>query len=100
MATGDSPAMQRMQEDAMRRAREAHRRSAYPTEEQTAPQPEPPATPAVPPQVSAPPPVSSQTGMLNMLLKDSDRTTVLLLLVMLQDTGNHELLFALLSLLL
>ena len=111
MATGDSIEMQRMQEEALRRAREMHER-AQRTENAQARE-EPPAAPEVP--VSPPPDVRHETPVnmpmpspgpsmpmqnaLDSLLQDKERTLILLLLVLISSENNNELLFALMYLL-
>ena len=108
--------LRRMQEEAARRAREmqARARQAAPVSRPpTAPAPEspPPAPPAAPVSESAPvsPLSSTETPVpmtaagghpLDALFQDRERTIILALLVLLSgEEGNHELLFALMFLL-
>lgn len=106
-------AMRRMQEEAARRAREmqarARRAQAQPQggsrpaatqPSQTPPAPEPPPPPPAPPAAPALPGQPDSGGLLEELFKDRERTVLLALLILLgAEGGNHELMFALLFLL-
>lgn len=109
--------MRRMQEEAARRAREMQSRArqgrprapvqqpAPPPEkpaEREHPKPPPPTLPESVPPVSAPAEMApgSSAGLLEELFKDRERTMLLALLILLGgEGGNHELMFALLFLL-
>ena len=107
--------MRRMQEEAARRAREMQARARHPLPPQgqkQAPATPPPPAPA-PPPVQEPPPdpppplplaapgQPAPGGLLEELFKDRERTMLLALLILLgAEGGNHELMFALLFLLL
>lgn len=99
--------IRQMQEEAVRRAREMQSRARIPRpsrpEEPAPPEPEaPPET--VPAPVQAPVPASQERrpGLLENLFQDQERTLILALLILLsgEENGNHELLFALMFLLL
>lgn len=116
--------MGRMQEEAVRRAREMQSRARLPLQHPgrnrgqapapepapprrqqspAEPPPEPPQAPAVPVEPAVPQPQESQVsgGMLESLFQDKERTIILALLILLSgEDGNHELMFALLFLLL
>ncbi len=78
------------QEDAVRQAREMHARARR----------EPPPPECPPPPQPHPPEPSPPEGPLDPLFRDSERTLLLALLLLLSDEGNHqELVFALLYLL-
>lgn len=100
----------RLQEDAIRRAREMQSRARFPTRPPAAPAREAPAreqpSPALAEAPEEPHENSPQTGiqptpgLLDTLFQDKERTVILALLVLLSgEEGNHELLFALLFLL-
>lgn len=120
MATGDSPEMQRMQEEAIRRAREMSKRS-QPSAEEESPEAksgskakgrsaarsssvknkeektENIAERPKKPEQEAMNPVGS---VLDSLFKDKDQTLILMLLILIGgEKENHELMFALLYLL-
>lgn len=85
----------RMQAEAVRRAREMQSRARV---SEPPPPPEPPKEEPVPP-----PPKESESpqSLMDSLFADKERTIILALLVLLSgENGNHELLFALLFLLL
>ena len=97
----------RMQADAIRRAREMQSRARTP-QVRTQARAEPPAPPPEPepePQPASPPtaeesPAQPQPSLLDNLFHDRERTIILALLIVLsgEDT-NHELMFALMFLL-
>ena len=103
--------MRRMQEEAARRAREMQSRARipqqrrgtpHPPQEETPPPAPPPPEPSPeeppPAQPPAPPPVAESA--LGSLFQDKERTIILALLILLgNEDGNQELLFALLFLL-
>lgn len=107
--------MRRMQEEAARRAREMQSRARQPRQRTPAqtggnppapPQPEPP--PPEPPPAPQPSPPPAPAGnlpvpagsLLDELFKDQERTVLLALLLLLSgEEGSHELMFALLFLL-
>ena len=87
--------LHRMQEEALRRAREMHARATPAPPPPPAPVPEPP-----PPAPQASP--SPRFGGLEALLKDKDHTIILALLLILgseSEKNNSDLLMALLFLL-
>lgn len=110
----------RMQEEAARRAREMQARARYPIPRRTSPpsNPAPQATP--PPRESPAEPIAAEpapvqpsaapsettlskenSSLLDSLFKDKERTIILALLILLGNEGdNHELMFALMFLLL
>lgn len=92
----------RMQEEAVRRAREMQSRARIP--HPAGPQrPEPPpAEPPPPPEPQGPPaPPAAPATALDALFQDKERTLLLALLVLLSsEDAGHDLLFALLFLLL
>lgn len=118
MAAGDSLEMQRMQEEALARAREMYERAQNAEYNQKPPEEEPPPAPkrqrrkkteegpVIPPRTPhpesqlhpEPPPVMSGNP-LDFLMEDKERTLILLLLVMLSEEGNNELMFAMMYLL-
>lgn len=113
--------MNRMQEEAIRRAREMQSRARIPPRQnrrqerrnETAPapevpeqkQPEPlPQEPVPPSSESFRPPAgteaSAPNGLLESLFQDKERTIILALLILLSgEESNHELMFALMFLL-
>lgn len=115
--------MGRMQEDAARRAREMQARARFPTPSRprtaperreepppshVSPEPEPHAAHQEPPPPQAEEPAApaenieeaSSGGMLESLFKDKEKTIILALLILLgSEGGNHELMFALMFLL-
>lgn len=124
--------MRRMQEEAVRRAREMQARARFPQQgrgrqgsqappeqerqeerRQTPEEPVPEAPPPQPPQEQAPPLAASpgglagssppsNGGLLENLFKDKEKTIILALLILLgseEGDRNHELMFALLFLL-
>ncbi len=94
--------MNRLQEDAARRAREMQARARIPPPRSAKPQPPPQEEAPQPVQQEALAPESSNTGsLLNSFFQDKERTIILALLLLLSGEGeNHELLFSLLFLLL
>ena len=90
----------RMQEEAARRAREMQARARIPIPRPT---PRPPEPPAPPPEPTPPPPPllpAKPEQPLDALFQDRERTIILALLVLLSgEEENHELLFALMFLL-
>lgn len=93
----------RMQADAIRRAREMQSRARTP-QVRTQPRAEPPAPPPEPepePQPAAEEsPVQPQPSLLDNLFHDRERTIILALLILLSgEDSNHELMFALMFLL-
>lgn len=137
MGTGDSPEMQRMQDEAIERAREMRRRAQLPPTEDEMPEErsaekaadqstaaaepefadaeeplshEPPdSVPSVeeasdqpPAHVDASKPVTAAPlpSMLDNLFKNHEQTLILILLILIGgESQNHELMFALLFLL-
>lgn len=98
MAIGDSIAMQRMQEEAMQRAREMRQRNRFPEEPEE--DEEAPEAASEPESGKAEEPAIQQPkDALDPLLADKERTLILLLMVILGDSGNNDLLFALMFLL-
>lgn len=97
--------MQKMQEEATRRAREMQRRSRVQTSEQEAglpPAPPPPAeAPANVPDLESPLPDTVPPSVLESLFKDQDQTLILILLLLIGSGEEHgqELTLALLYLL-
>lgn len=95
----------RLQADAVRRAREMQSRARIPQRPVRPPESHEPAPTAQPPKPEAPsPPTESaqpnDSGLLESLFKDKERTIILALLILLSgEEGNHELLFALMFLL-
>lgn len=101
----------RMQADAVRRAREMQSRARMPTRQPSQPRaqnetPEPPAPPPEPEPESQPasapeqPPAQPQPSLLDNLFHDRERTIILALLILLSgEDSNHELMFALMFLL-
>lgn len=91
--------LQRMQEEALRRAREMHARATPVPPPPPVPKEElPRPVPSAPAEVPAPP----RFGGLETLLKDKDRTVILALLLILgseSEKNNSDLLMALLFLL-
>ena len=92
----------RMQEEAVRRAKEMQSRARIP--HPAGPQrPEPPPAEPPPPQEDQGPPASpaAPATALDALFQDKERTLLLALLVLLSsEDASHDLLFALLFLLL
>ena len=97
----------RMQSDAIRRAREMQSRARTPQHRTQAPA-EPPAPPPEPEEQSAPPPApeqppvsaQAQPSLLDNLFQDRESTIILALLILLSgEDNNHELMFALMFLL-
>lgn len=87
MGTGDSPEMQKMQDEAIRRAQEFNSQHRH-----------------LVPNIQSPrlnlPKQNKGGSLLNELLKDKEKTLILLLLVMIcEESDDIELLFALLYLL-
>lgn len=130
MGTGDSPEMQRMQDEAIQRAREMRRRAQLPFTEEEKSQEQAAKTGEVEPSM----PVESTTqepaddtqadqeesssrqteqgqspmavpsgpipSLLDNLFKNHEQTLILILLILIGgESGNHELMFALLFLL-
>lgn len=107
--------LNRMQADAVRRAREMQSRARTPNRQaqqraqSEAPQPAAPPQPQPPPpQEAAPqpapvqdaPPAQPQKSLLDNLFQDRERTIILALLILLSgENANHELMFALMFLL-
>ena len=99
----------RMQADAVRRAREMQSRARAPERRaQTRaaeppappPEPEPEPQPAPPPAEESEPLAQQQPGLLDNLFQDRERTIILALLILLSgEDSNHELMFALMFLL-
>lgn len=89
----------RMQAEAVRRAREMQSRARV---SEPAPPPKPPEEPTPPsPPPTLPQPQEEPHSLMDSLFADKERTIILALLVLLSgEQGNHELLFALLFLLL
>lgn len=88
--------MHRMQEEALRRAREMHARATPP------PVPVVPPAPPEPPKNEAAPPAPGLAGGIEALVKDKDRTIILALLLILgseTEKNTTDLLLALLFLL-
>ncbi len=111
--------MKRQQEEATRRMREMQARARYPSRQgRSQPQSSPPQAPQEPSQppleqpplapspseqlpLEQPEPETTETGLLDVLFRDRERTVILALLLLLNgEDGNHELMFALLFLLL
>ncbi len=114
----------RMREEAARRAREMQARAHMPSQRSGAPHrsenvrgpasqapdppeapgpvPEPAPEPPLPiPEPAAEPAASGSNSMLDALFRDKERTVILALLILLSNDGDHhELMFALLFLLL
>lgn len=89
----------RMQEEAVRRAKEMQSRARVPRPAGPRRPEPPPAEPPPPPEPQAPPAVSA--AALDALFQDKERTLLLALLVLLSsEDASHDLLFALLFLLL
>ena len=89
--------MNKLREEAARRAREMQARAHIPPPRK--PPKEPPPEPP-PPPAPAPAP-KGEHGLLDAFFQDKERTIILALLLLLSgDEKNHELLFALLFLLL
>lgn len=113
--------MNRMQEEAIRRAREMQSRAHIPPRQnrrqgsrnEPVPAPEPPEQkqpepphqePAPPPSEDFQPPAGTEApaanGLLESLFQDKERTIILALLILLSgEESNHELMFALMFLL-
>ncbi len=96
----------RLQEEAIRRAREMHSRARFPPrqqEQEREASPEPKAAEPVHREqsgISAPAAAELPGGLLENLFQDKERTIILALLILLSgEDGNHELMFALLFLL-
>ena len=100
----------RMQADAVRRAREMQSRARSPERRAQTRAAEPPAPPPEPepePQPAPPPAEESeplaqqqQPSLLDNLFQDRERTIILALLILLSgEDSNHELMFALMFLL-
>lgn len=93
----------RLQADAVRRAREMQSRARIPPRQPPPPEPPKPSPAPTPkPELSKPAEIipPPQNGLLNSLLSDKERTIILALLILLSgEDGNHELLFALMFLL-
>ena len=97
--------MNRLREEAARRAREMQARAHIPHprgNHAPSPPPEEPQEPAPPPPAQpASPAPERQSSLLDAFFQDKERTIILALLLLLSGEGeNHELLFALLFLLL
>ncbi len=108
--------VRQMQEEAIRRAREMQSRARVPAPSRGREAPSPPPEEPAPPEperlapetepASAPvqTPVSQERrpGLLESLFQDQERTLILALLILLsgEEDSNHELLFALMFLLL
>ena len=95
--------MNKLREEAARRAREMQARAHIPPPRKPPPGPAregaPPPGPAPPPAPAPGPP--GEPGLLDAFFQDKERTIILALLLLLSgDEKNHELLFALLFLLL
>ena len=107
MATGDSPEMQRMQEEAIRRAREMQRRAtAAPEAEGHSPEESQKREESGVPENSEDSGSEGSMGglpggeLMENLFKDKDRTLILMLLILIGgESENNELMFALLFLL-
>lgn len=85
----------RMQAEAVRRAREMQSRARV---SEPAPPPKPPEE--SPPPPTLPQPKEEPKSLMDSLFADKERTIILALLVLLSgENANHELLFALLFLL-
>ena len=99
----------RMQADAVRRAREMQSRARSPERRaQTRaaeppappPEPEPEPQPAPLPAEESEPLAQQQPSLLDNLFQDRERTIILALLILLSgEDSNHELMFALMFLL-
>ncbi|MGI6255101.1 MAG: hypothetical protein ACOYJZ_05665 [Acutalibacter sp.] len=98
--------MNRLREDAARRAREMQARAHIPPPRSSKPTSPPPEEPRREPSPTVParrePEPQEKTGsLLDAFFQDKERTIILALLLLLSGEGeNHELLFALLFLLL
>ena len=91
--------MNKLREEAARRAREMQARAHIPPPKEP-PRQEPPPPEPSPPPAPAPAP-KGEPGLLDAFFQDKERTIILALLLLLSgDEKNHELLFALLFLLL
>ena len=95
--------MNKLREEAARRAREMQARAHIPPPRKPPKEPprqEPPPPEPSPPPAPAPAP-KGEPGLLDAFFQDKERTIILALLLLLSgDEKNHELLFALLFLLL
>lgn len=99
----------RLQEEAIRRAREMQSRARFPSRPREREQAHGASSPEAPPPVSQSIEAqtgelqageSKSTGLLDSLFQDKERTVILALLILLGgEDGNHELMFALLFLL-
>lgn len=92
----------RMQEEAVRRAKEMQSRARVPHPAGSRRPEPPPAEPPPPPEPQEPPaPPAAPATALDALFQDKERTLLLALLVLLSsEDAGHDLLFALLFLLL
>lgn len=92
----------RMQEEAVRRAKEMQSRARIPHPAGSRRPEPPPAEPPPPPEPQEPPaPPAAPATALDALFQDKERTLLLALLVLLSsEDASHDLLFALLFLLL
>ncbi len=103
--------MNRMQQEAARRASEMHNRTARPIPPQSKPpqqpkppppKPEPPPQPDPPvPSIPCPPVTNSNSGdILEVLMHDKERNLILLMIILLMgEDCDHTILLALLYLL-
>ena len=94
--------MNRLREEAARRAREMQARAHIPPPRSSKPQPAPQEEEPQAPQQEALAAEKSNSGsLLDAFFQDKERTIILALLLLLSGEGeNHELLFSLLFLLL
>ena len=91
--------MNRLREEAARRAREMQARAHIPPPPKPSP-PKPPP-PEGPPPPEPPAPKGEEASPLGVFFRDKERTVILALLLLLSgEEKNHELLFALFFLLL
>ena len=92
--------MNKLREEAARRAREMQARAHIPPPRKPPKEPprqEPPPPEPPPPPAPAPAP-KGEPGLLDAFFQDKERTIILALLLLLSgDEKNHELLFALLN---
>lgn len=97
--------MNKLREEAARRAREMQARAhiPQPRKPKEAPSPQPAQEPPQakhPPEPSLQPAAQEEKGLLDAFFQDKERTIILALLLLLSgDENNHELLFALMFLL-
>ena len=93
--------LRRMQEEAVRRAREMQSRARFPHPPGGGPGRGKAAPPEKSPLPSAEPSPKEEEGALAALFQDKERTVILALVLLLsQEEGHEDLLFALLFLLL